>query len=458
MNPLTTLEAYDLLRHAARLSDRLAQAEADHLSREGLEPEKRWLSEAAALVQAQLPGVAELLARARELPELELVREDYSEELQDAWVDCLERLHAALILNLGSRAPILETLFPHLKFPALRRASQDGVRTYAAEFDRRSRLGYVKRILGQPDAAFAEPLVLAIPETLERWEACFRPSQMSEEDAAPLRAELAEVAYRVERFMRQGRLLAEAALAPLDGEFESTGIGRWPRRRVGSVETEAPPPLDGAPHDDGVPLAEALGWGQEAKPESASGSAAAGPSSTDVAVHAGAPVDDAASARGDANGDDRAAVREAPVDDAAVVDPPADDPKVPSGPPEASGTVNVSGADGVIGEVRDAPAEVSGAALKPGTSTGGSGKTSSGRKASGKRRTPEAPALTDASAAAPIPEVASPEAPQVSPETIATDAPAAPAASGARTDRSPAPSAKRSRKSKAGPRPADTEG
>lgn len=261
MNPLSTLEAYDLLRHCGRLSDRLDRAEAEHHSRAGLEVEKRWLSEAAALVRAQLDGVDALLARARELPELDVVREDYSEEVQDAWVDALERLHAGLLLHAGSRSPILETLFPHLKFPNLRRASAEGVRAYAADFDRRSRLGYVKRILGQPDFAFAEPLAMEIPATIERWESCFRPSEMSEEDAIPLREELAEAAYRVERFMRQGRLLAEAALLPLEGAFDSTGIGRWPRRRIGSVGTEAPEALDGAPHDDGVPLAEALDWG-----------------------------------------------------------------------------------------------------------------------------------------------------------------------------------------------------
>ena len=102
MNPLSTLEAYDLLRHCGRLSDRLDRAEAEHHSRAGLEVEKRWLSEAAALVRAQLDGVDALLARARELPELDVVREDYSEEVQDAWVDALERLHAGLLLHAGS--------------------------------------------------------------------------------------------------------------------------------------------------------------------------------------------------------------------------------------------------------------------------------------------------------------------------------------------------------------------
>ncbi|MCI0670640.1 MAG: hypothetical protein L0Y64_09280, partial [Myxococcaceae bacterium] len=237
----------------------LAQAEVTQVSRSGLEREKVWLSEALALLLAARACVSDLLERARELPELGEVREDYSVELQGRWVDCLEKVHAGITFHAGSRAPILEALFPHQKFPALRKSSAEGVLAYAAEFDRRSRLGYAKRIFGQADYAFLLPTVLEVPAAVRRWEACFEPSSMTEEQAAPIRAELVETASRVDRVMRQARLLAEAALLPVEGAFEESGVGARPRRRVGSVMTEAIVPVEGEIVDDGVSLAEALG-------------------------------------------------------------------------------------------------------------------------------------------------------------------------------------------------------
>ena len=100
----------------------------------------------------------------------------------------------------------------------------------------------MKRIFGQPEYDFVEPLVLAVFETLERWESCFRPSEMPEEVAIPLREELAAAAYRVERTMRQAKLLAEAALTPIDDAFDASGIGARVRRRIGTVETEVASP------------------------------------------------------------------------------------------------------------------------------------------------------------------------------------------------------------------------
>lgn len=261
MTALSTLEAYDLLRHCATLSERIARAEVDQLSRAGLEDEKVWLHQALERVEPLLPVIEEMLRRCRELPELAPAREDHAQVVQGAWVDALERLVGALTHHAGSRAPILETLFPHLKLPPLRRASPEVVRAYAADLERRSRLGYVKRIFAGPDFAFVEPLVLAVFERIAEWEACFEPGSLTEEEAAPLRDELAALTATVERQMRQARLLAEASLCPVEGAFEASGIGGRPRRRVGAVEIETPPGLDPEPEDDGVSLVEALGWG-----------------------------------------------------------------------------------------------------------------------------------------------------------------------------------------------------
>ncbi len=230
---LSTQEAYDLIRFAEAFEARLGTASDTLADREGLEPEKEWMATALKLVRTALIPAPALLAQAKDLPELEEAREEFSFQQQNLWVDALEKLHAGITFCASSRAPVIEALFPHLKFPQLRRASQETVDEFAAAYERRLKSSYVNRIFSQPDFAFVRPVVDQVASAYAAWQASLAPSNLSDAQVAPLRAEMISVASRLDVALRQARLLAEAALIPVPDAFDSTGLAAKPKRRAG---------------------------------------------------------------------------------------------------------------------------------------------------------------------------------------------------------------------------------
>jgi hypothetical protein len=255
---LSTLEAYDLIRFAEAFEARLVTAQDTLLDKEGLEPEKEWIATALKLVRAGLAPALPLLERLKDLPEMEEAREEYSFQQQNAWVDALEKLHAGITFCASSRSPVIEALFPHLKFPQLRRAPQDAVNEFASAYDRRLKSSYVTRIFAQDDFSFVRPVVEQVAQALASWQASLTPTNISDMLAATLRAELISVGSRLDLAVRQARLLVEAALVPLPGSFDSLGLAIKPKRRTGRglppglEETNTAPPLD--PTSDGLGL------------------------------------------------------------------------------------------------------------------------------------------------------------------------------------------------------------
>jgi hypothetical protein len=235
------LDAYELVRFAPTFRDRLERAR-DRLDKgPDLAAERGWIDAALERVAAADPGQA-LLERVRELPELTDVRADFAEAQQNAWVDALEKLLAGITFHAGSRSPLIEALFASQKLPALRRASLETAAPFAAELDRKLKTSYVTRILAQEEFAFAPPVLEQIERAWAGWQACFIPSTLSEEDAAPLRQALLDAASGLDRAIRQARLLAEAALLPLDGAFEEEALHQKPRRRAPKVQPPRPAP------------------------------------------------------------------------------------------------------------------------------------------------------------------------------------------------------------------------
>jgi hypothetical protein len=230
---LSTQEAYDLIRFAEAFEARLVTASDTLADREGLEPEKEWMATALALVRTALIPAPALLGRAKDLPELEEAREEFSFQQQNLWVDALEKLHAGITFCASSRAPVIEALFPHLKFPQLRRATQETVDEFAAAYERRLKSSYVNRIFSQPDFAFVRPVVDQVASAYAAWQASLAPSNLSDAQVAPLRGEMISVASRLDVALRQARLLAEAALIPVPDAFDSTGLAAKPKRRAG---------------------------------------------------------------------------------------------------------------------------------------------------------------------------------------------------------------------------------
>jgi hypothetical protein len=230
---LSTQEAYDLIRFAEAFEARLVTASDTLADREGLEPEKEWMATALKLVRTALVPAPALLGRAKDLPELEEAREEFSFQQQNLWVDALEKLHAGITFCASSRSPVIEALFPHLKFPQLRRASQEAVDEFAAAYERRLKSSYVSRIFAQDDFSFVRPVVDQVASAYAAWQESLAPSNLPDAQVAPLRAEMISVASRLDLAVRQARLLAEAALLPVPGAFDSTGLAAKPKRRAG---------------------------------------------------------------------------------------------------------------------------------------------------------------------------------------------------------------------------------
>jgi hypothetical protein len=230
---LSTLEAYDLIRFAEAFEARLATASDVIAEREGLETEKEWMATALRLVREALKPAPALIERAKDLPELEEAREEFSFQQQNLWVDSLEKLHAGITFAASSRAPVIEALFPHLKFPQLRRAPQEAVNEFAAAYERRLKSSYVTRIFTQDDFGIVRPVVDQVAKTYASWQASLTPASLSDSQALPLRMELVAIGERLDIAVRQARLLAEAALVPVPGAFDSTGLAAKPKRRAG---------------------------------------------------------------------------------------------------------------------------------------------------------------------------------------------------------------------------------
>ncbi len=102
---LSPLEAYDVIRHSALLSERLAAAQAELEKKRGLKAEKEWLRAAGDLLGAAREPSQGAIERARGLPGLEEARDELGAVFQGLWVDALERLLAGITFHAGPRTP-----------------------------------------------------------------------------------------------------------------------------------------------------------------------------------------------------------------------------------------------------------------------------------------------------------------------------------------------------------------
>ncbi|RYZ35322.1 MAG: hypothetical protein EOO71_35870 [Myxococcaceae bacterium] len=229
----STLESYELIRFAEAFEARLATAEEMVVGRPGLEAEKQWLASALERLREAREPAGGLLEQVKDLPELDEAREEFSFDQQGRWVDALEKLHAGITFTASSRAPVIEALFPHLKFVQLRRAPIELVNEYASSYERRFKSSYVTRIFSRDDFAMVRPVVELVASTFAAWNASLSPTPLPPDEEAALRESLVSLGRRLDVALRQGRLLAEAALVPVPGVFEAAGLTLKPRKRAG---------------------------------------------------------------------------------------------------------------------------------------------------------------------------------------------------------------------------------
>ena len=251
---LSILESYDAVAFTSVLDARLTAATARLAKARGLSEEKAWLQEAVTrLAQTRAP-LLELLQKAARLPELEVVRSAQVLDLQNLAVDSVARLQAGITFHTGSRMPLLDSLFGKLKFAVLRRAGAGEFEKFCADFEKRLNTQYAKRLLVTPAFEFAIPVIEQMRAAFATWRAGLSAEPLSETEATELAEALREAAGQIDLPLRQVRLLAEAALAPVTGAFEESGVGAKPKKRavkaapkveeevVAKVEEVEPPP------------------------------------------------------------------------------------------------------------------------------------------------------------------------------------------------------------------------
>ncbi|NVJ07821.1 hypothetical protein HUW63_21570 [Myxococcus sp. AM001] len=229
----STLESYELIRFAEAFEARLATAGEMLTGRPGLDAEKGWLTTALELVRTARAPTEGVLDRVKDLPELEEAREEYAFHQQGLWVDVLEKLLAGITFTASSRAPVIEALFPHLKFPQLRRAPREAILEYATSYERRTKSAYVTRIFARDDFALVRPVMEQVLSAHTAWRSSHEPSPLSLEQESLLREELVSLGRKLEQSLRQARLLAEAALVPAPTVYEAAGLNLKPKRRAG---------------------------------------------------------------------------------------------------------------------------------------------------------------------------------------------------------------------------------
>jgi hypothetical protein len=232
MSPSSLLEAFDAVAHSEVFLARLEAARAELSRKQGLKDEKAWLAAAVDRVTAAREGMGDLLTRALRLPHLEPLREEHARTLQQAAVDAVERLQAGITFHGGSRAPLLEALFARLKLPALRRADRETFEKFCADFEKRLNGSYVKRMFSDATYAPLGPALEALREAFAAWRAALSPAPLTETETRALADELDAAARRLELPLRQARLLAEAACAPVKNLFESSGLAAKPKKRT----------------------------------------------------------------------------------------------------------------------------------------------------------------------------------------------------------------------------------
>lgn len=226
------LDAFDALAFSDVLLARLQAAKAELSRKQGLKEEKAWLNTAVERLCSAREGLGDLLTRALKLDELAPLREDFARTLQQAAVDAVERLQAGITFHGGSRAPVLETLYGKLKLPTLRRANREEFERFCADFEKRLGGTYVKRMLADEAMAPVAAAVAELRASFATWRGAFSPEPIALAQAKALREELDAAARKLELPLRQARLLAEAACAPVKDLFESSGLAAKPKKRA----------------------------------------------------------------------------------------------------------------------------------------------------------------------------------------------------------------------------------
>lgn len=237
MSAFSIQEAQDLATFARHTAQRLTLANArfdtDHDART---EERGWLEVAARRVSAGLEHVQAALLEAAPLPEFASARKVKSETLANAWADAIEGVFDAIVANVSANGPLIEALFPHQRFAALRRPGS-AAHNFWLEFERRAESSYVRRLCADPEYQFLPPLLEAAKASERAVREAASPRPLPEVQAEALRANVSAAAEALELALRQARSLTEAAFAATPSAPSELGLDAKPKRRAARAES-----------------------------------------------------------------------------------------------------------------------------------------------------------------------------------------------------------------------------
>jgi hypothetical protein len=236
MKPYTIQEAQDIRALAIQTIERLTRAAA-RVAELRLVPaeEHGWLEVATRRVSEGLARVDAALGEATSLPEFESKRKLNSEALSNAWADAIERVFDGIVANVSANGPLIEALFPHQRFAALRRPGA-AARNFWLEFERRSESSYVKRLCGDAEYQFLRPLLDAAKSSERELREAASPRPIPGARADELRAAVSVAAEGLELSLRQARSLSEAVFAETPIVISELGLDAKLKRRPPRAE------------------------------------------------------------------------------------------------------------------------------------------------------------------------------------------------------------------------------
>jgi hypothetical protein len=232
MSAYSIQDASDLGAFATQTLERLRQASARAAeAHEEHAAELGWLTLASERVSQALERTQAALLEAAPLPEFASARKVKSEVLSNAWADAVEKVFDGIVANVSANGPLIEALFPHQRFAALRRPGASA-QNFWLEFERRAESAYVRRLCQDPAYEFLSPLLEAARESERNVRALAAPKPLPEAQAAALRERVSAAAESLELALRQTRALVEAAFAVTPSVVAELGLDAKPKRRV----------------------------------------------------------------------------------------------------------------------------------------------------------------------------------------------------------------------------------
>jgi hypothetical protein len=242
MRTQNILEARDLVAFAAQALDGLGRGDEQLATLSGVDEERSWLAAARRRVSRQHDRTQAALDGATALPEFAAARQAASVQAFTAWLDSIEALAQGISDRVSAKNPLIEVLFPHLKFDKLRRGGA-AARAYMSELERRRMSAYVVRLSAEPEYAFLPALLAQVDAARARLTVHEAPCTLALEALDALRNAVFDHADALRSALVQARLLAEAALSAHPGLLDQLGLDAKPRRRVtrGAAATEAQP-------------------------------------------------------------------------------------------------------------------------------------------------------------------------------------------------------------------------